>query len=144
MRPIKFIAGQPSSCVLIALCGVLLAFCPRGALSGGRRITISRETTYLTEPLRPDGYVDYRAALNAMASKGVTPDNNAAVLFWQAVGPSGFRAADVGEYFKLLGVPPPPATGSYFTPVSVYRIKPPPATLPPSGMDPNDPDVQLS
>ena len=50
-------------------------------------VTISKETTYITEPLRPDGYPDYLAALNGELSKGVTPENNSAVLFWKALGP---------------------------------------------------------
>ena len=48
--------------------------------------TISRETTYYTAPLNPDGTVDYVAALNAKFGQGVTPDNNAAVLILQAIG----------------------------------------------------------
>ena len=47
------------------------------------RITVSHETTRILRPLRGDGYVDYVAALNQMASQGVTPKNNAAVLFVQ-------------------------------------------------------------
>lgn len=41
-------------------------------------ITVSPETTNITEPLDEDGYVDYARALDQLASKGVTPDNNAA------------------------------------------------------------------
>jgi hypothetical protein len=139
----QFVAGQPSSCVLIALCGVLLAFCPRSSPHSDRKVTISRDTTYLVEPLRPDGYVDYRAALNAELSQGVTPENNAVVVLWQVIGPGSFAPQDRVEYFKLLGVAPPAPSGSYFKPVSAFRIKPPPATLPPSGIDPNDPDQQF-
>jgi hypothetical protein len=51
------------------------------------KITISRETTYFTGPLRPDGYVDYLAATNEYCSKGVTPENNAAGPLIQAFGP---------------------------------------------------------
>ena len=51
-------------------------------------VTISEETTRITEPLREDGYVDYVAALNELSGRDVTPENNAAVLFWQAVGPA--------------------------------------------------------
>ena len=50
-------------------------------------VTISKATTYITEPLRSDGYPDYIAALNQRLSKGVTPENNAVVLFWRAMGP---------------------------------------------------------
>ena len=56
--------------------------------AAGRRVavTISKGTTYLTSPLRPDGYVDYVAAVNARYGQGVTPENNAAVLLWKATG----------------------------------------------------------
>jgi hypothetical protein len=40
------------------------------------KFTISKETTFITEPLDKDGYPDYAAALNARLSKGVTPENN--------------------------------------------------------------------
>ena len=39
-------------------------------------ITISPETTYITEPLLPDGRVDYYGAINRILSEGVTPENN--------------------------------------------------------------------
>ena len=37
---------------------------------------LSPETTYLTEPLLPDGRVDYLAAFNAQLSAQTTPENN--------------------------------------------------------------------
>ncbi len=49
-------------------------------------IKLSKETTYFVEPLREDGTVDYVAAFNKRLSEGVTPENNAAVLIWQAIG----------------------------------------------------------
>ncbi|MCL2119468.1 MAG: hypothetical protein FWH27_13680 [Planctomycetaceae bacterium] len=39
-------------------------------------ITISPETTYITEPLLPDGRVDYYGAINRRLSEGVTCENN--------------------------------------------------------------------
>jgi len=54
-------------------------------------VTISTETTYITEPLRKDGYPDYVAALDQRCRQGVTAENNAAVLFWKAVGPRELR-----------------------------------------------------
>ena len=82
--------------------------------SSSARITVSKETTYFTEPLQPDGYVDYVAALNQRCSDGVTPENNAAVLFWQAFGPSGIPYAQRDTHFEMLGIPSPPADGDYF------------------------------
>ena len=71
-------------------------------------VTISPETTYITEPLREDGYPDYVAALNQRASEGVTPENNAAVLFWKAMGPGEIDVKDRQQYFNMLGIAPLP------------------------------------
>jgi len=76
-------------------------------------ITISRETTFITEPLREDGYPDYVAALNQIASEGVTPENNAAVLFCRAFGPRTIPEENRGRFFRMLGVPPLPPEGKY-------------------------------
>jgi hypothetical protein len=51
------------------------------------KIIVSKETTYVLGPLREDGLPDFNAALNELAGKGVTAENNAAVFFWQAIGP---------------------------------------------------------
>ena len=51
-------------------------------------VTVGPDTTVLTEPLDDEGYVDYQAHANAVTSEGVTPENNAAVLLWQAYGPA--------------------------------------------------------
>ncbi len=83
-------------------------------------VTISKETTYITEPLRKDGYPDYIAALNQRASEGVTPENNAAVLFWTAVGPTELRPEEREKFFKMLGIPALPEQGEYFIPPEAY------------------------
>ncbi len=77
-------------------------------------ITISRETTYITEPLRADGYPDYVAALNQRCSQGVTPENNAAVPFWRAMGPGTIDPKCRKQFFQMLGIPPLPEKGEYF------------------------------
>jgi hypothetical protein len=82
---------------------------------------ISKETTYITEPLRKDGFVDYVAALNQRFSQGVTPENNAAVLFWKAVGPETILPVYRDKYFQLLGVPPLPEKGDYFVDLDPFR-----------------------
>jgi len=78
------------------------------------RVTISKETTYITAPLRKDGYPDYVAALNERCSRGVTPENNAAVLFWKAFGPGEIPKPHRERFFKMLGIPPLPEEGEYF------------------------------
>ena len=81
---------------------------------------VSKETTYITEPLRPDGYPDYVAAMNQRMSEGITPENNAAVLFWQAVDPRPIREKYREEFFRMLGVPPPAERGKYFVDLFAY------------------------
>ena len=77
-------------------------------------ITISKETTFFTRPLTKDGYVDYRAALNAHSSKGVTPENNAMVEMLRAIGPNPEGAELPDEFFKRLGIKRLPKEGKYF------------------------------
>ena len=90
-------------------------------------VTISKETTYITEPLRADGYPDYVAALDQRFSRGVTPENNAAVLFWRAMGPSAVDKRDREKYFQKLGIAPLPVDGDYFADAEAYvdRVKGP-------------------
>ncbi|MEX1097540.1 MAG: hypothetical protein WED34_15955 [Planctomycetales bacterium] len=75
--------------------------------------TISKETTHITEPLRPDGTPDYAAALEAIASAGVTPENNAAVLYWRALGPKEIDVEHRERFFGKLGIDVPPEEGDY-------------------------------
>ena len=76
------------------------------------KVTIGKETTYITRPLRPDGYPDYVAALNEFCSRGVTGENNAAVLLQQA---SGRDSSLFGlSFLRRLGIDVLPETGDYF------------------------------
>ena len=98
-------------------------------------ITISKETTCITAPLRNDGYVDYVGALNQRDSQGVTPEHNAAELFWKATGPGKIAANSRQKYFQLLGIPPLPEKGLYLVPWRRYiaglaEAKRPTGTLP--------------
>ena len=83
-------------------------------------ITISKETTYITGPLRKDGYVDYVAALDERFREGVTPENNAAVPFLKAMGPGIIDAKCRDEYFRRLGIPPLPEKGDYYVAPNEY------------------------
>ena len=82
-------------------------------------VTISKETTYITEPLRPDGYPDYVAALNQRASQAVTPENNASVLFWRAMGPRQIEP-ERDKFFRMLGIPTIPEKGDFFISLTNY------------------------
>lgn len=58
-------------------------------------LAVSRETTWITEPLRPDGTPDYPAWLTRRYATGVTPENNAAnaLLQIRLIGQVGDVAA---------------------------------------------------
>ena len=77
------------------------------------KITISKETTFFTEPLRPDGFVDYLEAVNRLFGKDVTPENNACVLLYQAMGPSPEGKRQPDAFFRRMGIEPLPDEGTY-------------------------------
>jgi hypothetical protein len=100
------------------------------------RVTISKETTFITEPLRDDGYPDYVRYLNEQVSQGVTPQNNAAVPLWQAMGPGDVDVEHREEFFKALGIEPLPESGPYFvTWESFYEQLPRAKRRPPANAD---------
>jgi len=68
--------------------------------------------------LDENGYVDYVAAINEAASKGVTPENNFVVALWQIFGPVEVSDTDRERYFRLLGVAVPVESGEYYRPPS--------------------------
>lgn len=78
------------------------------------KITVSNETTWVTEPIRADGTVAYLEAINRVFSEDVTPENNACVMLYQAMGPSpeGRRQPDI--FFRRMGIEPLPDEGPYF------------------------------
>ena len=80
---------------------------------------VSRDTTYLVEPVQADGTIDYVAALNAQYGKGVTPENNAAVPLVQALG-SRFYPLKPSEIRRLLGANPLPEDTQFFIPLDVF------------------------
>jgi hypothetical protein len=82
--------------------------------SGKGKFTISKETTFVTGPVDKDGYIDYVAALNERLRQGVTPENNANVLIWKALGPHPEGSNLAPEFCKLMGMPVPPDKGHYF------------------------------
>jgi len=90
-------------------------------------ITIAKETSVVTGPVGPNGYVDYLAALNKAIGDGVTIDNNAAVLLVKAIELWSLSGADKVEFFRKLGIkPPPPAAGRFkdATEVLAERVGP--------------------
>ncbi|QDT70730.1 hypothetical protein MalM25_36860 [Planctomycetes bacterium MalM25] len=75
-------------------------------------IHISKQTTYITAPLTEEGLPDYAAALLADMRKGVTPENNGAIPFLQAMWPAneenlGYSSSNAEVLCKELGMPVP-------------------------------------
>lgn len=88
--------------------------------SAKRGFTFLKETTYFTEPITADGYVDYLAAINTKLKVGVTPENNALVAIMQSLGPKpeGGRMHD--DFYQLLGAPEPREGGEYLIDLTTY------------------------
>ena len=73
-------------------------------------LTISTETTYITEPLRKNGFVDYVGAINALGKKGVTAENNAFIPLYELVSRKARKSAFPSNeayswFFEELGTP---------------------------------------
>lgn len=66
-------------------------------------IRVSRETTFITGPLRKNGTVDYAAALNRLAGKGVNSSNNAATLLFPLVSKKRLRNPQRNALLKRTG-----------------------------------------
>ena len=81
------------------------------------RLIISPQTTYIISPLGPDGLPDYEGYLLQRGSEGVTPENNAAVLTWQALWPGELRQQDWLSLCDALGMKKVPSgKGSLLSP----------------------------
>ncbi len=67
-------------------------------------IIVSKETTYITEPLRADGLPDYEKYVLDKLRDGVTPENNAAVVLWHVLGPGTLKRRHWPAMQKELGL----------------------------------------
>jgi type II secretory pathway pseudopilin PulG len=80
-------------------------------------VTISKQTTFITAPLRRDGLPDYEQNVRQKMSEGVTPENNAAVLLVQALWPSELQPEQYELVLKELGLGETPHSKSAMQPV---------------------------
>jgi hypothetical protein len=90
------------------------------------KFPLGKETTYIMGPLDKGGYIDYETALNERLGKGITPDKNANVLIWNALGPRPEGAEVPAQFYKWLGVEAPAKEGDYFVGIQGYlkdRVK---------------------
>ncbi len=73
------------------------------------KIIISPQTTHITAPLRANGMPDYVEWLLENERKSVTPENNAAVLMWQAMWPGELEEQHYELICDELGIDPVPS-----------------------------------
>jgi hypothetical protein len=102
--------------ILLASCSSLSFAAGPATTPAALPFTISKDTTCITTPLRPDGTPDYLAALNDKYGKGVTPDQNALIPFLQIFGTGSDRIVPESseQALKLLGVTQPPPDHAQF------------------------------
>ncbi len=74
-------------------------------------IVVSKQTTWLTEPLADDGLPDYATWLLDQQREGVTPDNNAAIPFLQAMWPAELLPEHQGVICDEIGMEVPERDG---------------------------------
>jgi hypothetical protein len=72
------------------------------------RIVVSRETTFITAPLRPDGLPDYPAHALDLLGRDVPPEDNAAVALLHATWPMDLEAPQLTAVRRALGIPDTP------------------------------------
>ena len=69
--------------LLIVLGIAALCYC---FVSGGAPLVVSEETTVITEPLKPDGTVDFHQAIQTITQPDVQPDENGFMTVWRGYG----------------------------------------------------------
>jgi hypothetical protein len=84
------------------------------------KISLGKETTYVTGPIALDGLIDYETALNERLSEGISPERNATVGLWRALNPRPVGSAMPPEFFRWLKIPAPPERGRYFADLPQY------------------------
>ena len=111
-------------------------------------IVVSRQTTYVTEPLHSSGAPDYEKHLLNEYRAGVTPENNAAALIWPALwfspgelDPSQYEA--VAAELGLSGIPSPAKALQPIYKRIVQMLRVEAAQKSANDTDPTDPNAAL-
>jgi hypothetical protein len=104
-------------------------------------VTISKETTGITTPLKANGYPDYLGALNAFHSKGVNSNNNLAVSIWNTIGTAHMATELIAPYFEHLQIPPPPPNAKYYQSYNQWYQKTLLSQEKTSNLTPNEIDI---
>lgn len=80
-------------------------------------IIVSRQTTFITEPLRSNGLPDYEQYALKLYRDDVTPEKNAAVLLWQAMWPGELEPASYERFCQEIGLALIPSSQTSLTPL---------------------------
>jgi hypothetical protein len=81
------------------------------------RIVVSPQTTYVTAPLAENGLPDYEAYYRATFREGVTLENNAAPLLFEALGPGDLDPKDADALAREFGLPDVPTKETSLRPL---------------------------
>ena len=92
-------------------CCLFVAWMAYQLLGAGAPITVSPQTTVLTEPLADDGLPDYSLWMLGQMRKGVTPENNGAIPFLQAMWPADLNGEQQMAVCAELGIDLPESDG---------------------------------
>ena len=95
---LKTILSGAVCTLVVPLIWVTINYRP-GVTDGNPLVDVSQETTRIIEPLNENGDVDFLEVINLRASKDVTPENNAAVLYVRALGNVGYEPESLFEKF---------------------------------------------
>ncbi|MDA0659573.1 MAG: hypothetical protein O3C60_12110 [Planctomycetota bacterium] len=87
---------------------LLIAYVGLNLFVPGPTIKVSTETTVITSPLNSKGLPQFGRHWHEARATGVTPELNAAVLIWQAVGSRDVRTADFAAICQAIGIDPIP------------------------------------
>lgn len=99
---------------LVSLLLVLIAF-DLILVRMRRNFTYGYDTTRVVGPVMPDGRIDYLSVIDGQYAEGVTPENNAAVPFLEAIGRSALAPSQPTDGITdKLGMPHLPEKGDYF------------------------------
>jgi hypothetical protein len=112
-----FRLGPPAFLVALAA-GVVFAGDPPKPVVA--RVTPAADTTVATGPVDKDGFIDYETALNERMRGKITPNSNAVVLLFAAIGPKPEGAELHADFYTWLGTPPPALDGAYLTPAEKF------------------------
>ncbi len=108
-------------CVSLRLLSCLAICCPACVVAQETQtaLSISTQTTHITEPLDERGFVDYVKAVNQMPSRGVDVDNNFEVVFRQVLGPNEIPEPMREAYYQGLGILI--SDGDFFVSYSAFK-----------------------